>query len=683
MCTTMFQESVVEMRRLLCSLKKISASKAIKDRNVYFESHIFLDNGAREKEVKNFGIQLLTLIGETFQMEEKYETMMYTPYGIRFSWNVPGQTPLFLHLKDSSLVKAKKRWSQIMYIKYIFQYREKEQRLFQKTANPVYSMSSDLVDVEADVTPNVQRSENDTETHTVMSSISNKKPLSRLSSATQLAEKDMERNGMHRSVYSTEYFFSSDQNQEIILRVPRWHLTTKNRRSSFDHSFISKQNPSSTQCCIDSHFQNKSCDDFSYPKCRSSFFYDNEFEYQKDINNGSKDRQKGPQGNKIYQDFILATDSDMAFDDQSVLNLLETIEKDKSIGGVCGRTVPISVRSHPIVWLQNFEYARDFLMGKSAQNIIGSVMCCPGCFSLYRFEALNDCIETYCMPTSSMSDVFTKDNGEDRWICTLMMKSGWTLRYSSRGYNTTFCPEETEEFMKQRRRWLLSDFANTVIVARNLLHLMKNNTAFTVLYTLYFLQLSIVTIFCPGTTLLMLSFLVEYVDGFPITVNATVLSAICLTYCIVQISSLTPYKKLVLSKLLTLVLGILTTYAFVATSVYIVQMIIKDASVLFSTSHIAIVVLLAVIFQHLYSIFLHPLDIHLLLAAIVYLFYVPLLFILIPLYAVCNIDDQTWGTRDNVNQNVSVPRFFTISQIRKTKECKFEISNQCVPKFSH
>lgn len=77
-----------------------------------------------------------------------------------------------------------------------------------------------------------------------------------------------------------------------------------------------------------------------------------------------------------------------------------------------------------------------------------------------------------------------------------------------------------------------------------------------------------------------------------------------------------------------------------------------DASVLFSTSHIAIVVLLAVIFQHLYSIFLHPLDIHLLLAAIVYMFYVPLLFILIPLYAVCNIDDQTWGTRDKVNVNM-------------------------------
>lgn len=50
-------------------------------------------------------------------------------------------------------------------------------------------------------------------------------------------------------------------------------------------------------------------------------------------------------------------------------------------------------------------------MIKSAQNIIGSVMCCPGCFSLYRFEAIDDVIDTFSMPTESMSDVFTKDNG--------------------------------------------------------------------------------------------------------------------------------------------------------------------------------------------------------------------------------------------------------------------------------
>lgn len=66
-------------------------------------------------KVKSFGIRLLTLIGETFKMEEKYKTMINTLYGIRFSWNVPGQTPLFLHLKDSSLVKAKKMESNNVY----------------------------------------------------------------------------------------------------------------------------------------------------------------------------------------------------------------------------------------------------------------------------------------------------------------------------------------------------------------------------------------------------------------------------------------------------------------------------------------------------------------------------------------------------------------------------------------
>lgn len=120
--------------------------------------------------------------------------------------------------------------------------------------------------------------------------------------------------------------------------------------------------------------------------------------------------------------------------------------------------------------------------------------------------------------------------------------------------------------------WLIFDFA---------VHLMKNNTAFTVVYTLYFLQLFIVTIIGPGTTLLMLSFFVNLVTGFPIIVNAAVLSAICLAYCIVQISSLTSYKKLIFTKLLILAMGILITYVFVTASVYLVQMISKGNTKLF------------------------------------------------------------------------------------------------------
>lgn len=105
--------------------------------------------------------------------------------------------------------------------------------------------------------------------------------------------------------------------------------------------------------------------------------------------------------------------------------------------------------------------------------------------------------------------------------------------------------------------------------------LMKNNTAFTLVYTLYLLQLFVVTILYPGSTVLMLALGFELVTDCPLLVNAAFLSLICLMYCIVQISSWNTYKKLIVSKLLIIVMGVLTTYVFVATSVFLVKMLIK------------------------------------------------------------------------------------------------------------
>lgn len=95
----------------------------------------------------------------------------------------------FYTLKILALLKPKKRWSQIMYIKYILQYREKEQLLFQKAAYPVnsvYSVPLNFVDAEVDVTPNVLRSESNAKSHTFTYaySTSSEKSLLRVPSAT-------------------------------------------------------------------------------------------------------------------------------------------------------------------------------------------------------------------------------------------------------------------------------------------------------------------------------------------------------------------------------------------------------------------------------------------------------------------------------------------------------------------
>ncbi|CAC5388361.1 CHS1 [Mytilus coruscus] len=156
-----------------------------------------------------------------------------------------------------------------------------------------------------------------------------------------------------------------------------------------------------------------------------------------------------------YDNYILATDADMTFLNTIILEVLHMCESDRTVGAVCGRKFPKGNHYRHIVWLQMLEYAKDLWINKSAQNIIGSVMCCPGCFSMYKLEAVRDVVAGYSAPVGNMEDVFTKDNGEDRWMCTLMMLKGWKLIYSSTARNTTFCPEYLTEFMKQRRRWIL------------------------------------------------------------------------------------------------------------------------------------------------------------------------------------------------------------------------------------
>jgi chitin synthase len=43
-----------------------------------------------------------------------------------------------------------------------------------------------------------------------------------------------------------------------------------------------------------------------------------------------------------------------------------------------------------MVWYQKFEYAVSHWLQKAAENMIGCVLCSPGCFSLFRGASLMD-----------------------------------------------------------------------------------------------------------------------------------------------------------------------------------------------------------------------------------------------------------------------------------------------------
>lgn len=150
-----------------------------------------------------------------------------------------------------------------------------------------------------------------------------------------------------------------------------------------------------------------------------------------------------------------------------------------------------------MVWYQKFEYAVGHWLQKTAEHVFGSVLCSPGCFSLFRGSALMDdnILKRYtttatkgaqyvqydqgniplCFSSPSLNYCIVFDYyepkmdadlyifpGEDRWLCTLLLQQGWRVEYNAASDAYTNSPQEFKEFYNQRRRWGPSTLANTL-----------------------------------------------------------------------------------------------------------------------------------------------------------------------------------------------------------------------------
>ena len=70
---------------------------------------------------------------------------METPYGQRLEWLLPCGTPMAVHLKDPGLVKSKKRWSQVMYMYYLLQFRVPREHPRDTSASYILTTDADIM----------------------------------------------------------------------------------------------------------------------------------------------------------------------------------------------------------------------------------------------------------------------------------------------------------------------------------------------------------------------------------------------------------------------------------------------------------------------------------------------------------------------------------------------------------
>ena len=140
--------------------------------------------------------------------------------------------------------------------------------------------------------------------------------------------------------------------------------------------------------------------------------------------------------------FILALDGDINFRPHALHLVVDLMKKNKKLGAACGRIHPIG--SGPMVWYQvwplntsqshnsfvlskKFEYAVGHWLQKATEHVFGCVLCSPGCFSLFRARAVMDdsVMNKYTTKPSEALHYVQYDQGEDRWLCTLLLQQGW------------------------------------------------------------------------------------------------------------------------------------------------------------------------------------------------------------------------------------------------------------------
>jgi len=289
-------------------------------------------------------------------------------------------------------------------------------------------------------------------------------------------------------------------------------------------------------------------------------------------------------------------------------------------------------------WYQKFEYAIGHWLQKATEHMLGCVLCSPGCFSLFRAKAVMDenVMHTYTTVASQPKHFVQYDQGEDRWLCTLLLKQGWRVEYSAASDSFTACPEGFKEFYNQRRRWMPSTLLNIIDLVADYKQVVKANDDISYFYIAYQAFLLVSTFIGPGSIVLML------VGAFSLAFNMTdtnslifnlVLVGVFVFSCIFMKSD----HQIMIAQLLTLL------YAVIMIAVYIGIFIqIADMGPLALTS----LMTFFTFGSYIVAALLHPQEFWCLLTLPIYLCTIPSMYLLLVIYALFNMNDVSWGTRE-------------------------------------
>lgn len=346
-----------------------------------------------------------------------------------------------------------------------------------------------------------------------------------------------------------------------------------------------------------------------------------------------EDRRKQLRKSNTY---ILALDGDISFRPESVLYLLDHMKNNPKLGAACGRVHPTG--SGPMVWYQKFEYAVGHWLQKSTEHVLGCVLCSPGCFSLFRSEALmaDNVLRTYTTKSTEAKHFVQYDQGEDRWLCTLLLKQGYHVEYSAASDAYTRCPESFEEFFTQRRRWTPSTMANILDILMDARKTTRNNGGISHFYMAYQGMLTVGTLLGPGTIFLML--IGAFVTCFGVSnLTALAINALPVLAFVVTCFGCSQTVQMLVAQVLSAAYALLMAAVVVGVALQIREDgMASPASIFFVATALIFII----------SALVHPQEVGCLVHGLLYFLLVPAMYLILALYSIINLNVVSWGTRE-------------------------------------
>ncbi|CEF71032.1 Chitin synthase family-containing protein [Strongyloides ratti] len=335
--------------------------------------------------------------------------------------------------------------------------------------------------------------------------------------------------------------------------------------------------------------------------------------------------------------FILTLDGDVDFTPQCVHLLVDLMRKNRRLGAACGRIHPRG--SGLMIWYQKFEYAVGHWLQKATEHMIGCVLCSPGCFSLFRSYALMDDNVTrkYALKSENPLDYIQYDQGEDRWLCTLLLQRGYRVEYCAASDALTFAPEGFAEFFNQRRRWIPSTIANSFDLVKDYKNVVSVNESISIWYIIYQCIMLVSSILGPGSIFLMVVGAISISFNIDMTL-ALIVVAIPVGLFSIACLTLPQEKQLLLAEIIGCLFAMLMTAVIVGTSLQIQKDGIMSPHSIFLFFVIGSIATAAI---------LHPLEFDCVIPGVLYFLSIPCMYLLLPIYSICNVNCVTWGTRED------------------------------------